>query len=243
MELADLTGIMFTILIIIAILVIALMAMLLLTKRRNDIEGHLIAARDDVRSYRKQRLVLVEQALSMFSDNNKFADSLSKLAEIYRTIDSENKEILWEEKYIKVMKKFMAYAKKNSPANMKDAWKMLNSSVNENEMMLDQAREAYTHLKEELEKLDTPPLSYVMMASDKLSDSIHIARDAKSRFDEHMEKNAKQAQADEEEKIRQLDEQMEHVRERNKRASEERRARREAAREEAKAAARNRRNQ
>lgn len=175
-------------LVIVAVAVIAIMLMFLMTKRKNDLSAQCQRARDDVRKFRKQRLVLIGQALSMFSTDNKYAQSLSKLSEIYKTIDSESKEILWEEKYIKVMKKFMAYAKKTAPANMKDAWKMLNSSINENEMALDTAREAYVNFKSSLEQFDNPPQKYIVMASDKLSLGMHRAVAAKKVFDEQVQK-------------------------------------------------------
>lgn len=189
MEISAIYDAAVVLLIIVAVAVVAVMLMFLMTRRRNDLSSQCQRARDDVRKYRKQRLVLIEQALSMFSDENKHAVSLEKLSEIYKSIDSENKEILWEEKYIKVMKKFLACAKQNAPANMKGAWRMLNSSVNENESSLDSAREAYVHLKTSLSQFDNPPQKYIVAAGDKLIDGIERISAAKKVFDEQVEKH------------------------------------------------------
>lgn len=189
MGIAVLYDIAIFLLIIVAIAVIVIMLMFLMSKRKGDLTSQCMRARDDVRSFRQQRLVLIEQALAMFSAGNKYADSLSKLAEIYRTIDNEKKEILWEEKYIKIMKRFLAQAKKDAPANMMDAWKMLNSAVNENEDSLDKAREAYVSFKSSLSQFDNPPQSYIIAASDKLTLGIKRLSAAKREFDAQMEKN------------------------------------------------------
>lgn len=189
MGIAVLYDIAIFLLIIVAIAVIVIMLMFLMSKRKGDLTSQCMRARDDVRSFRQQRLVLIEQALAMFSAGNKYADSLSKLAEIYRTIDNEKKEILWEEKYIKIMKRFLAQAKKDAPANMMDAWKMLNSAVNENEDSLDKAREAYVSFKPSLSQFDNPPQSYIIAASDKLTSGIKRLSAAKREFDAQMEKS------------------------------------------------------
>lgn len=188
MELSGILNILTMFFIIITIAVIALLLIFLTMKKRDELRIAQIAIRDDVRERREQRLVLIEQALAMFANGNGYADSLSKLASLYRSIDNETKEIMWEDKYIKIMKKFLTVAKKQSPANMRDAWKMLNTSVNENEMALDAAREAYTASQDSMAQFDSFPQKYILLAGEKLSLSIRYAEYIKKKYDEQLAK-------------------------------------------------------
>lgn len=190
MELSGILNILTMFFIIITIAVIALLLIFLTMKKRDELRIAQIAIRDDVRERREQRLVLIEQALAMFANGNGYADSLSKLASLYRSIDNETKEIMWEDKYIKIMKKFLTVAKKQSPANMRDAWKMLNTSVNENEMALDAAREAYTASQDSMAQFDSFPQKYILLAGEKLSLSIRYAEYMKKKYDEQLAKQA-----------------------------------------------------
>lgn len=190
MELSGIFNILTMFFVVVTVAVITLLLIFLTMKKRDELRIAQIAIRDDVRERREQRFILIEQALAMFADGNEYADSLSKLSGLYRSIDNETKEIMWEDKYIKVMKKFLAVAKKQTPANMKDAWKMLNTSVNENEMALDAAREAYTASKDSMVQFDSFPQKYILMAGEKLSLSIRYAEYMKKKYDEQLAKQA-----------------------------------------------------
>lgn len=189
-QLVDIFGI---VLIILAVIVVAIMVIFIMTKMRGDTQEAVSKARIDVRAAREKRLALCEQALAMFSSGNTYGEPLSKLVEIYKSIDSEKKEILWEEKYIKIMRKFMADAKKKSPDNMKEAWKMLNSEVNANEEALDMARAEYVAKKEILSQFDRVPQKYIIQAGDKIMCAMKVYAQVKQVAEKNL---AEQARAD-----------------------------------------------
>lgn len=170
MRLTDLADGVTAIMIFVAVVVLLLIVTFFATKKYDDARRQSDAARDDIRELRKKRLMLIDQALQMFSQDNPHADGLRKLADIYRTIDSEKKEVAWEEKYVIVMRKFMAYARKHLNANMQNAWKMSNSAVNENEQMLDGAREAYVSCQETIKSFERAPQCYAVKAGNAIMD-------------------------------------------------------------------------
>lgn len=168
MSIFDVASILTTILVIAAVGVLLLIVVFFATRKYDDAKRESDQARDVIRDLRKKRLDLIKQALQMFSEGNPHADGLAKLSKLYVSIDSEKKEVAWEGKYIVVMKKFMAYSKRNLPANMESAWKMSNAAINENEMMLDGAREAYAKAQGEMASFDKPPQSYAIKIGNKI---------------------------------------------------------------------------
>lgn len=167
-NLMQVSSVLTMVLVIFAIIVVLFIVVFMFTKRYDDEKRQSDAARDAIRELRKKRLELINQALQMFSNDNPHAKGLSKLAELYGSIDSEKKEIAWEQKYVLVMKKFMAYAKRELPANMESAWKMSNIAINENEEMLDSAREAYVSCQQALASYRKPPQSYMISIGNRI---------------------------------------------------------------------------
>lgn len=180
-----------TILVIVAIIVISFFVIIFVTRRYDELKAQSDEARDKIREMRKARLALIDQAISMFGTGNPHFDSLSKLAKIYRNIDSEQKEVAWEEKYITVMKKFMMAAKKGLSPNMQGAWQMANEAIKANEMQLDSAREAYAQCQNSLSTFESGPQGKALQIGQRILDAMRSH--AKTKAEEQVDIEAQHA--------------------------------------------------
>lgn len=189
MDALDLSNFFVILLVIVAVAVGAMFAMFFAIRKRDELIERTKVARDDIRQRRKQRSALMNQVLSLFGNGNPMAESLSKLAKLYLVIDSEEKEILWEEKYVVVMRKFLDLAKgKTDGGNLSKAWEMASKSVSDNEDALEAARNVYDETILELESLEKPPMSWLLYGGDIIMSLMRTVDEQKLQLEEENKK-------------------------------------------------------
>ena len=169
------------------IFVIIVCVFMFVVRHQDDLEADLVDTRDEIVKCRKNRYTLMGQAITMFGNGNPDVKNLTTLRDIYSKSDSEEREIMWEKKYVVVMRRFMEYAGEHCRPEMKSAYDMLNTAVEENEANLSAARDGYENAKRQASAYAKPPLSYIAAAGDKAAGFLRRQHEMKQEWDQQSD--------------------------------------------------------
>ena len=158
----------------ILILVILIFAFMHVVRRQDDIEKDLEDARNEIITARQNRYQLMTQVIDLFGNGNPDVGNLTKLRDIYTMSSSEEEEIMWEEKYVLIMRRFMEHAGSHLRPELKQAYEMSSKAVEDNERALSQARQKYESAKKQASAYAKPPLLYLAAAGDKIADAMRF---------------------------------------------------------------------
>ena len=168
---------------IVLVLVILIFVFMFLVRRQDELEETLDASQKTIVECRQQRYQLMCQVIDMFGNGNPDVQNLTRLRDLYEKSDSEEREIMWEEKYVVVMKRYLEYAGQHVSPQMRKAWQMANQAVVENEENLSGARTAYENAKVRASAYTKPPLSYIAAAGDKIADLMRFHHEVKTEWE------------------------------------------------------------
>ena len=169
------------------IFVIIVCVFMFVVRHQDELEEDLVDTRDEIVRCRQNRYTLMDQAITMFGNGNPDVQNLTALKDIYSKSDSEEREIMWEKKYVVVMKRFMDYAGEHCRPEMKSAYEMLNAAVEENEANLAAARDGYENAKRQASAYAKPPLSYIAAAGDKAAGFLRRQHEMKEEWEQQKD--------------------------------------------------------
>lgn len=215
MNMNDLTQLATFVFIIVVAIFIIIFGLFLLLKHNDDTQEKVVQIRKEIRSYRIKRYENIKQIIQAFGQDNPHTKQLEKLRDLYKKVDSEEREMAWEEKYISVMHSFMDYAKDNISPQLKTSYDIANKALVDNEQALDTVRDEYLLLRKTLDLFEGVPVKYIIAVGEKLMSFTRKANETSVDLGEKIQDGIEKHQT----KQRERDETLEELR---RQAAEER---------------------